>query len=369
MTAPLAGTALDIGGKIGRSFSIATVTPTLFLVLWNYFLVASDAWRDRPDLVALGVRLGNLSITTVAWLLFASLVLGLFLHPLQFATIQLLEGYWGSSSLAIGAMAARGMRYRTRRQKLGRSGEAHQQAINVAFFAHKKDAADLDDEEWDEAVDAYLDSEDADPVFRHVVARDAVEHRHKLYPEGRRMMPTRLGNALRRMEDSAGRQYGLDAVTVIPHLALIAPEAHAAYLDDSRRQLDTTARLCSVSLIATVLTVAAMITDGLWLLLALAPYGLAYLAYRATIAAAHRYASAVTKIIDINRSLLYQQLGMAKPTDSATERATNKDLMRLLRGKHVDVTYTPEVTEEQRPPGGAWLGTGLVARLFRRRGA
>jgi hypothetical protein len=87
-----------------------------------------------------------------------------------------------------------------------------------------------------------------------------------------------LGNTLRRYEDRVGTQYGLDAITTAPHFSLVAPEAHVAYVRDTRQLLDTTVRLCFVSLLAAVLTVAALVTDGWWLLIALVSYGLAYLA-------------------------------------------------------------------------------------------
>ena len=145
------------------------------------------------------------------------------------------------------------------------------------------------------------------------------------------MMPTRLGNALRSAEDTAGQQYGLDAITTAPHFALIAPESHVAYLRDSREQFDLAVRLCSVSLLATVITVPAVFADGLWLLLALVPYTLAYVAYRAAVSAADEFTTAVSTIIDLDRFALYQHLGIRRPRNSTEERTTNAKLVRLLR--------------------------------------
>src|SRR5674536_368784 len=85
-------------------------------------------------------------------------------------------------------------------------------------------------------------------------------------------MPTRLGNALRRHEDAVGRPYDLNAVGVMPHIALCAPPEHLAYLNDQRTLLDLSVRLCVVSLLAAAAGFVLLARDGLWLLLCLAPY-------------------------------------------------------------------------------------------------
>jgi hypothetical protein len=362
MTTPsLTDAALTAGGKIGRNFSVVTMVPTLLLVLWAYALLISDAWSGTPDLAALRADLGEWAIAEGLWLVLATTVLALFLHPFQFATVQLLEGYWGVSRIAVGAMRWRVRHHRQRLHDLADRARAQQDAIDEVTTGVA--AADLDH---------FLDIRHGNRASPHVVARDVFEARRRRYPVGRRVMPTRLGNMLRHYEDAAGAQYGLEAIITAPHFALVLPAAHLDYLRDSRQLLDTAVRLCSVSLFATLLTVSATLTDGLWLLVALVPYGMAYLAYRAAIAGAEEYGTAVATVIDLDRFLLYESLGLPKPNDTTEERQTNADLVRLLHGDRTKVlryASAPEVTEEQRPPGGAWLGTGLVARLFRRRGA
>ncbi|MGH3771060.1 MAG: hypothetical protein ACRDRW_06655 [Pseudonocardiaceae bacterium] len=65
---------------------------------------------------------------------------------------------------------------------------------------------------------------------------EAAEKRPQRYPkEINRVMPTRLGNALRRFEDAAGSQYRLDAILTAPHFSLIAPDEHTQYLRESRQ--------------------------------------------------------------------------------------------------------------------------------------
>lgn len=198
-------------------------------------------------------------------------------------------------------------------------------------------------------MDKYLDEEADDEALSHALAIDTYDKAKRRYPERARTMPTRLGNALRAVEDRAGHQYGLDAITVAPHLALIAPDSHVAYLQDSREQLDLAVRLCSVSLLATVITVPATLTDGLWLLLALVPYALAYVAYRAAVSAADEFTTALSTIIDLDRFALYRHLGLRRPRTTHQERRRNERLMLLLQSGPTDpdelevsLTYAPE---------------------------
>lgn len=338
MAAPsLADAVLTAGSKIGRYFSVVTMVPTLFLVLWVYLLIKSDAWHGKPNFEALGARLTEWSISQVAWLLLATLVLALFLHPLQFATVQLLEGYWGSSAVALGAAQLRVARHRRRAQRLADRLDGLDTVIEEGFENYPTYSDDLDEEIYRQRLDRYLDSANANHLVPHVVARDAMQARCERYPEGRRIMPTRLGNTLRRYEDAVGAQYGLDAITTAPHFSLIIPESHLTYVRDARQLLDTTVRLCFVSLLAMLITIVVLITDGLWLLVALVPYALAYLAYRAAIAAADEYGTAVATIIDLDRFLLYECLGLHRPQDTDEERLCNAQLMSLLRWERTAV--------------------------------
>jgi len=351
MAAPsIADTALTAGSKIGKYFGLVTMVPTLFLVLWVYVLIRSDAWHGAPNPTALGIRLSEWSISQVAWILLATFGLALFVHPLQFATVQLLEGYWGSSAVALGAMRLRVAHHRKRAQTLERRVDRLDEVIGERFQEHPSCPENPDDPTYDERLDRYLDSRNADDLTVHVVVRDALQARYERYPEGRRIMPTRLGNTLRRYEDAVGGQYGLDAITTAPHFLLVIPEPHVAYLRDSRQLLDTTVRLCFVSLLATLITVAVLLTDGLWLLVALGPQALAYLAYRAAIAAADEYGTAVATIIDLDRFALYDHLGLPRPRDTEEERRSNAQLMSLLRWETTEtLQYAQRPDRNARP--------------------
>lgn len=363
--------ALAIGGRIGRYFGIVSMLPSLFLVLWTYALLRSGAWAGTPDPGKTIIALGHWNVIGIAWLLAVTLLVALLLHPLQFAMTQLLEGYWGASRIAVRLARIRILAHRRReRRLLEQEGDQEKKwrdgADRLLDKWFQEDVAsgearpDEKPAEWSAEDQAnVLDNEPGDPFIGHLISQDAAHRLRERYPEdGRRIMPTRLGNALRGFEDSAGRQYGLDAIRTAPHLLLIAPDRHVQYLRDSREQLDTAVRLCLVSCLATVVTCAFLLTDGFALLLALVPYAMAYIAYRAAVSAVDEYATAVRTVIDLDRFALYESLRITQPRSSAEERTTNTELMRLLNGElDANLRYRRDTSQQagpipRRPNGG-----------------
>jgi hypothetical protein len=146
------------------------------------------------------------------------------------------------------------------------------------------------------------------------------------------MMPTRLGNVLRRYEEKAGQQYGLSIVGIAPHLNLVALKEHREFVDDCRKGLDLGVRICVLFAFATALSVVLLIRDGAWLFLALAPYAVSYLAYRGATSSAHAYGTALSTLVDLNRFALYEQLHLPPPSSTQVERERNALLLKLLAG-------------------------------------
>ncbi|WP_410643046.1 hypothetical protein [Amycolatopsis sp. lyj-346] len=324
-----------------------SMLPVLFLSTWTFVLVVSGAWSGRPVLSRMAHELTGITVSEVAWLLLGTLVLALFLHPLQLAMTKVLEGYWGSSRIAAALLRSRITHHRKRFNRLSTRREKLEQRRNrvltkllVGRYLRKladdpataEDPARWASERLKRELENLLFSTQAYPASGAHAAMASIPVLLAHYPDPDRMMPTRLGNALRSAEDSIGRQYALDAVRTTPYIALIAPEPHLNYLQDTRQQLDTSVRLCVVALLATVEAVGFLFTDGWWLLASLGPYFLAYIAYRASIAAAIEYMEMVRTVLDLNRFKLYESLHLEQPDDTDTERTNNVKLMSLLSG-------------------------------------
>jgi hypothetical protein len=307
--------ASGLGSRIGRHFSVSALLPGLFLTLWVYLLVASGAPLRPPDLSRLGHAFT--SLTEFAWLLAIALAVALLLHPLLFPATQLLEGYWGSSKLGVATAAARALHHRSRQRVLDRR-------TAIAFTT--LEAASADKDGWKDLLGA----ENGDRLVRYYIQSQEAERQSSSYPDAFRIMPTMLGNVLRRNEDSAGQRFGLDIIQIAPYLAAVAPTEQTAYLTGAREEMDMTISLSAAGLVATLVTVGMLIFDRGWLLLALLPYTIAYLAYRGAVAAAEEYGSALSVLVGLSRFELYERLHLAAPETLVQEQQRNKDLAYLL---------------------------------------
>jgi hypothetical protein len=349
---------LSVGQRIGRYFALVSMIPALLLVLWIYILLASGALSGTPTVHNAEYALSHWSVGKAAGVVIATLAVALILHPLQFATTQLMEGYWGATPLATTAMKIRIVHHRKRQrdlwEKAGSSKNARtERALGILRgqpWWHE------DPETQEDAIDSVMEGESGDQLMRYYIAEQEALDRHaSKYPaDAVRILPTELGNALRCFEDAAGKQYGLSALAIAPHLHLVVPPRHLEYLIDAREDMDSAIRICTVGLIASILTVAFLLTDGLWLLWTILPYSISYLAYKGAVSAAQGYGSVVAGVIDLDRFLLYDELGVSPPRDSDEERESNRQLMQMLAGKQVTVRYRRREATQEIPARPAW---------------
>jgi hypothetical protein len=254
---------------------------------------------------------------------------------------QLLEGYWGGSTLALALARRRVLHYRRVAGEIEDVIERADQAWEAGAAALRGPQVALEDPPVRRRRNRHLlDSELGDPLMGDYLHAQAARAARSRYPDaGRRFLPTRLGNVLRRYEDRAGRQYGLDVLVIAPHLNLVAQQDRRAYLDDTRQQMDLAVRLCVLSLLAAGISVALLADDGVWLLLALAPYVLSYLAYRGAIASAHAYGTALSTVLDLDRFALYEELHAPIPADIQAERESNRALLQIIGNEARFIRY------------------------------
>jgi hypothetical protein len=350
--AEVASAAVEAGRSIGRYFTVISMVPSLLFVLYLYGLFAANAWRGPFEPAQALHAAENLSVARIVALLVAALLLGLVLHPFQFSMTQLLEGYWGRSWIGLGLARRRIMHYRRVVRALYEDATEANKAWKraVAPDSTTRDMlAGMDPQEREEWIDMLLDSESGDPIITDYLRAQALRAALRQYPDGwRRMMPTRLGNVLRRHEDKAGQQYGLDIVRIAPHLNLVALPEHRGYVDDCRKGLDLGVRLCVLFAFATALSVVLLVRDGGWLLLALAPYGISYLAYRGATSSAHAYGTALSTLVDLDRFALYEQLHVPPPSSIHVERDRNARISKVLSGDQTSaLDYAPP---KETPP-------------------
>ena len=307
------------GRAIGRYFSVVSVLPSILLVIYIFLLFSSGSWRHPPNWHAAFAALGSLGLAGAAALTVSGIVVALVLHPLQFSMVQLLEGYWGPGRVAQQIRVSRINRHRKRWLWLN---NATANADTTLERLKRRDPS-LERLKLDERLNLKV---------KLMSQRDEAIRSKLRYPEKLdHAMPTRLGNMLRRYEILAGAPYELDAPTVLPCLALVAPPGHVEYLNDQRSALDLAVRTSMTSVIACLVTVVFLWPSGLWLLVALIPYSIAYAAYRGSVVAAESYGITMSAVIALNRFALYDYMHILQPSTIARERAMNKTLMALLR--------------------------------------
>lgn len=303
--ADVAGATRD---SIGRYFSLVSFIPSALLVAYAFSLFSSGVLNGPPRPENVVRAAAQLNVSDAGVLILLSVGLGLILHPLQFAMVQFLEGYWGTGRIA----------QRIRRVRITRHWERLLALrLRTGYYQRQLD----------------LLPENGSPGERIALVsrRDEAERLSANQPdEPELIMPTRLGNVLRYYEVMAGAAYQLDAIKVMPYIARVASAEDMDYVNDQRSNLDLAVRLSLVSVLAFVLSVALLWRYGLWLLVALAPYALAVLSYRGAVVAADAYGQAFATIIALNRFTLYERLHLPMPKSMPEERVRNVTLGRIL---------------------------------------
>lgn len=338
--------------QIGPYFSVLSGLTSVVLVGFPVLLLAAGAPGRRPDLAILGAHLRT-GVNLTAVIAFGVLVLvaAITMHPLQFATTQLLEGYWGHGRLQRRAMS------RSQRQHLDKWS-----ALADTFEQAEKDL-DLIDDELNRVKKAMAQAGPLDLPALQLEQRRLEERRIEpsvrseqagialsRYPVSTdQLMATRLGNVLRRHERQAGEPFGLDAVTVIPYLAQVAEQAERDYLDDARSALDLPVRMVLIWSICTAEGILLLWRYDYWLLLSLVTYALAYIAYRGAISAAARYGVAMRVVLTLGRKNLYERVSIKFPPDLFTEAHRNRSLTKLLAGNYVYVEFSASGGRAQSP--------------------
>ncbi|QNE77546.1 hypothetical protein F0344_25745 [Streptomyces finlayi] len=243
------------------------------------------------------------TISTLSGAEFASLAVlvvavALVLQPLQLGLVRLLEGYWPK----------------------------------VGFLAHATAwAKDRQGNHWEDLRRATtISAENVGSDATATAQLDASRWAIAFPPSKDRVLPTRLGNALRAAEDRGGRPYGLDTVTAWPRLYPLLPDRLSAIIDDGRDQLDYSSRFVAtfaIGAIGSLMLLAAH--GGWWLVLPAILAALTWLSYAAAVAAARAYGQSVCAAFDLHRFALFTAAHIALPPNGATEQQLGERLTRL----------------------------------------
>ena len=248
-----------------RHLVITAAVPGAVLVSSLFLVLASDSLNDDANVDSLIDEFNALEFGHISGLFMAATVIGLVLRPLQFSIIQALEGYWGAGRFGTWLASRFTETAVARGQRLARLSREYSE-----------------DQEWRKAVDDTIaawdpyeckklmddrpmDSNRSVRIRLGLQRLEAARLRHKQPLLESRVMPTRLGNTLRRGEDMAGAPYMLDVVPLTGHFYAVSRPELVTHADGTRTQLDVSATLCAVFLVATAIFGVAFVNDGWWL--------------------------------------------------------------------------------------------------------
>jgi len=283
-----------IGTKLADRWFAVSIPALLFwiggLLAWAYssgggFAGAAVEWLSGQSPVG--------QIAALAGALLAVLASGELVAALAGPALRLLEGYWPRlleplRSVMVGGVARR--------------------------------VAELEDHF--QALVGPVEEGRASPAERAEFVR--LDRQLRRVPSNGDYLPTSVGNTLRAAETRPGDKYGLDAITVWPHLWLLLPSGAQAELTAARRSLDTAVVNLLWGLLFTAFTPLAW-----WA----APVGLgvAFLAYRFSLRSrAEVFADLVEAVFDLYRGTLYRQLRWPLPSNPAAEPASGRRLTTYL---------------------------------------
>lgn len=299
-----------VGGKLGERWSSVSVPALVFwlsgLATWTYHrgglhtLTGQTRWLNQQTAV---VQVAM--ILTVLLIVATSAVL---VDWLVNPVLRLLEGYWPSWTGPL-------CRWLTERTATRATAQA---------------------DAWQEAYTAVQPP--AVPTADQLARYARLERWRRRHPAAvGYFLPTPIGNILRAAERRPADKYGLDTVTVWPHLWLLLPEDTRKELRAARTSLNT--------------SVAAAIWGVLFCAFApfaalAIPIGLAATAVAVTVvvpARAQAFGDLVEAAYDLHRVGLYQQLRWPLPANPGEEHACGRQLTAYLRrgSEAAAPTFTP----------------------------
>ena len=317
--APLTGESVK---GLGAGAYLVTALPSAILVLSAIGLVSSRLypWAEPlqdaegvavdPGIPSVIYTMGELGVTGAILLTLVVLAGSVLLRPFQIAFVQLLEGYWRGGLLS--------------RLRVSRHMSRHSMAAARRHLSTTTRPADGDGD----AIARYA------RLLRETDAsRQRAAQILSNYPEnGNLIMPTALGNVLRRSETTAGERYGLNTTLMMPRLY---PHLSTQLDTELREQVNVLDSASVFTLLFGALTILTMPLawrlDG-WSVTPLIMVFSAWVAYRGACTAAMRVGQLWATAFDLHRFEMLASMRQRLPRHGVEERESNRALTDALDG-------------------------------------
>jgi len=311
---------------LGSGAYLVNVLPSAVLTLGILALVTSHLYpwseplRDAqgqvvsPGITSIIASLSSRGAVGAVLLTLAVLVTTVLLRPFQISAVQWLEGYWKDRGVVAPFLALAVERH-TRRHSLSRARSLHfpQRRPTIAQFGAVASQA---------------------RIRRRAASRiNLAEASLASYPERvEHIMPTLLGNILKRAETSAGERYGLDSVLTYPRLHPYLSSRLNQEVETQLNVLDTTSTLTIVSGFLTVAASPLAVRGDVWSLIPVGLLLIASVSYRGARSAAGRHATLLAAAFDLHRFDMLGAMHRRLPENASDEYRDNQELCKILAG-------------------------------------
>lgn len=295
----------DASGKAGLVRRLLTVNfvPSVLVVACLWMLVRAGSYGGRSDWSRVLPSAPTVWAGTLLGVAGCAGVLAILLHPFQVRAVRVLEGYWDRWRPT--ACLAGVLTEIQRRRWEALSARSRHGVSDAAVVRVRADAR------------------------RRLAAR----------PPAAVLLPTALGNALRKGEITAGERYGLTTLTSWPRIYMQLSPQLAQALRSTRDALDTGVNLCWSFLATALLSAIALYDepDSWWLPAAMLI--VAAVAYKGAVIAAQAYSGLMHVVYDLHRFDLLDALHHGLPAKES-ERDLFEQVSDVLAGKWVaDLPY------------------------------
>jgi len=342
---------------LGPGAYLVSVLPSAVLVVSIYLLFTARLypWSAPRKGVSRGFDsivdvLAGSSPTRVSALLAVVLVVSVLLRPLHVAAVQLLEGYWSIRTahgtlegLATERQLRRFARARARNQWL--TAVEHGDGTDFATvvrFGRRLHRIDRLTARAGQVVDSYPLDEAA-------------------------VLPTLLGNVLRRAETTAGERFGLNTVVSYPRLYPYLGQRLHDGIAVQFNLLDSAAAFTIVFWILGGFSVPTAWLGSWWFLLPVVFFLAGGLSYAGAVATARQHATLLATAYDLHRFDMLAGLHIALPKTPEDERASNEMLSGFLKYAERLVvagpSLRPDIASSYAHPGkedhGPEIGSAL----------
>ncbi|SCG34724.1 hypothetical protein [Micromonospora humi] len=297
---------------------IVGLLPNAILVAYVWVLLMIGAFTNTAPLV-FPEALSNISFKTDAGgllvFVLSVITLTVVIQPFQIRLVRMLEGYWHGRLGVFPSRLATGV-HTWRRARLRRAANSSVPNVNDVELARMPIAAQVR----------------VQRRARRIEARsERAETKLMSYPPGTEpVLPTMLGNTLRRNERVAGERYAMDTLRTWPRLYPLLSKKVADEFDSDSDGVDASANLAVTFLVMAALGFVAFANDGWMRLVPAALLLLAVAAYRAAIAAAGGQGLAMSVAYDLHRFDLIEGLHLGLPSTTKNEAERNRQLSHFF---------------------------------------